>query len=99
MRPVGRLLAGFATAAFARCPGVSQEADGLTVYSGLTAADRLAEYIKLLPKSHPIRAVKEMYRVLVAVFDSSTGQRMTHAIVEGGVSPLGLNGATRVIHP
>jgi hypothetical protein len=78
---------------------MSQEADGLTVYSGLTSADRLVKHLELLPKSHPMRADKEGYHIFVAVFDSSTGERMTNAIVKGTVSPLGLDGATRAMNP
>lgn len=99
MRSVSGLLAGFAMVASAARPGMWQEADGLTVYSRVTTANSLAKHFESLPKSPPIRAGKEMYHALVAVFDSSTEEYMTHAIVKGKVSPLGRNGATIVMHP
>lgn len=92
------LLAGFTAAAVAAHPGMSQEVDGLTVYLGVMSADRLAEHPELLPEGHPIRAGKDMYHVLVAIFDSATGQRITDATVDTMVSPLGLAGSTRVMH-
>jgi hypothetical protein len=40
-----------------------------------------------------------MYHILVAVFDSETGKRITDAMVEATVSPLGLGSPTKIMNP
>lgn len=99
MRPVGRLLTGFATAAFPRCPRVSQEADGLTVYPGLRqqtswpSTSSCCRGVSLFGKAS--RCSAPLSPVLTAAPHSARPR----AIVEGGVSPPGLNGATRALAP
>ena len=94
------LLAGFATATSATHPGMSQEFGGITVHLGVAPTDRLAAHPELLPKGHPAPpSGKDMYHLLVAVFDNATGERITDARVEATVIPLGLAGRTKSMMP
>lgn len=93
------VLAGFPVTTSATDSVLSQEADGLTVHLGIMSAKRLVEHPELLPAGYPIRPGRDMHHILVAIFDSATGQRITDAEVEAMVFPLGLSGSTKVMHP
>jgi hypothetical protein len=93
------LLAAFVTVTSAAHPSMSQEVDGLTVYLGVTSANRLAAHPELLPKAHPIRNGNHMHHILVAIFDNTTGERIVDAEIEATVSPLAVSGPTKIMHP
>jgi hypothetical protein len=94
------LLAGFVTATSAAHPGMSQEVDGMIVHLGVTPTDRLVAHPELLSKGHPAPpSGKDMYHLLVAVFDKVTGERITDAKIEATVTPLGLAGRTKSMMP
>ncbi|MFQ6016858.1 MAG: hypothetical protein ACE5KF_01570 [Kiloniellaceae bacterium] len=98
---VGALLFG----AFAMIPAGSsadhlgryQVADGMTIYLGIMAA----EVLRKNPDQYPYHARSEvpsgknMYHLLVAIFDNASGERIADAEVEARVSPLGLAGPKR----
>lgn len=80
----------------------SQVVDGMVVYLGIMAAEVLREH----PDQHPelqmhggIPSGKDMYHVLVTLFDGSSGERITDADVKARVSPLGLAGPIKHLHP
>lgn len=79
----------------------SQVVDGLLVYLGIMGADVIREHPEQYPEHHMHGGVpsgKNMYHVLVTLFDGSTGERITDADVEARVSPLGLVGPKKELH-
>lgn len=78
----------------------SQVVDGVLVYLGIMSTKVLRQHPEQYPEHEPdtIPSGKNMYHVLVALFDSSTGERITDADVEARVSPLGLIGPKKHLH-
>ncbi|MFQ5940047.1 MAG: hypothetical protein ACE5KL_08300 [Alphaproteobacteria bacterium] len=104
----GALLAGllviFPAASSAGHLERSQVVDGMVVYLGIMAAEVLREHPDQYPEHQHqmhggIPPGKDMYHVLVTLFDGSSGERITDADVEARVSPLGLAGPIKHLHP
>jgi hypothetical protein len=79
-----------------------QTADGLAVYLGVVPA----EIVKGHPPGHPEQAMhggapkgRHQYHVVVAVFDSASGNRISDATVTAQVSGLGLSGSKARLEP
>ena len=79
----------------------SQVVDGMVVYLGIMPAevmrqhpDRYSEHAR-----GKIPPGRNMYHVLVTLFDSASGERITDADVKARVSPLGLTGPEKDLHP
>ena len=77
-------------------------ADGLAVYLGVVPA----EIVKGHPPGHPEQAMHggapkgpHQYHVVVAVFDSASGNRISDATVTAQVSGLGLSGSKVKLEP
>ena len=86
------------TAAALAQAGSVKGADGLTVYLGVIPA----EMIKGHPAEHPestmhreSRRGPHSYHVMVAIFDTKTGERVTGVTVSARVSEAGLSGAQK----
>jgi hypothetical protein len=70
-----------------------QRVDGMSVYLGVIPAQLIQEYSGGM---HGGDADKEhRYHVLVALFDSKSGERIIDARIKATVSPLGLGGSTK----
>lgn len=77
-------------------------ADGLAVYLGVVPA----AIVKGHPPGHPEQAMHggapkgpHQYHVVVAVFDSASGNRVSDATVTAQVSGLGLSGSKAKLEP
>lgn len=75
---------------------------GLTAYLGVVPA----EIVKGHPSGHPEGAMHggtpngaHKYHIVVAIFDSASGARVSDAIVTAKVSGLGLSGPERSLEP
>lgn len=70
--------------------------DGIEVYLGVVPSAIIQDH----PEMHGNKAQKKhRYHVLVALFDSNTGERIIDAKVKASVMVLGLTGATRGLEP
>ncbi len=68
------------------------QVDGMDVYLGVIPAQLTTE------KMHGNAASKEhSYHVLIAVFDSKSGKRITDAKLKATVAPLGLGGHSKAL--
>lgn len=75
--------------------GRSTVADGIAVHLGIMAAETLRAHPERYPRHDDakIPAGKNIYHVMLALFDNASGTRITDADVVATVAPLGL-GAT-----
>ena len=88
-------LALTASAAAAEQLGQSVVAGGVLVYLGVMPSSTLsgdAEHYGDHNMQCPVPGGHDNYHVMVALFDSATGERITDADVHGRVSPIGLVG-------
>lgn len=70
--------------------------DGMSVYLGVMPAQITQKYLAM----HDGSAEKEhRYHVLVALFDSKSGKRITDARVKAAVFPLGLQRSPEELEP
>ncbi len=76
--------------------------DGMVVYFGAVPA----EIIKGHPSRHPEQTMhggshsgQHEYHLMIAIFDSATGARISDAMVTASVFGLGLAGATKALEP
>ena len=76
--------------------------DGIAIYLGVLPSEMIQGH----PKGHPeaemhggIPAGEHRYHVLIALFDSSSGKRITDAEVTARVSELGLAGPQKKLEP
>ena len=77
---------------------LSKLADGVLVYLGVMPTEAMWEQREFYPEHFQGEEVprgKNVYHVVVALFDRVTGERITDADVEARVSPLGLVGPKR----
>ena len=81
--------------------GQSITVDGMSVHLGLMPAEVLRQHPEWYPEHEQseIPSGKDFYHVMLALFDNSTGERITNAVVEARVSPLGLSGPKRALVP
>lgn len=77
--------------------GRSVIADGIAVYLGIMPAEVLRAHPERYPRHEEtkIPAGKNVYHVMLAIFDDATGARITDADVVATVAPLGLSGARK----
>lgn len=101
----GALVAGFlamvAGVSSADYLGRSQVVDGTVVYLGIVAADVIRKHPDQYPKheQQKIPSGPHVHHVMLALFDVSSGERITDADVEARVSPLGLSGPKKRLDP
>ena len=101
----GALLVGilvmFPVASSADHVGQSLVVGGMEVHLGIMAAQVLRQHPEQYPyhEQSKIPSGKNMYHVLLALFDRSNGERITDADVEVRVSPLGLSGPKKRLEP
>ena len=74
---------------------------GAVVYLGIMAADVIREHSDRYPKHErqKIPSGPHVHHVMLALFDVSSGERITDADVEARVSPLGLSGPKKRLDP
>ena len=77
--------------------GRSVIAGGIAVYLGVMPAEVLRAHLERYPRHEgtKIPAGKNVYHVLLALFDHATGARITDADVFATVAPLGLGAASK----
>ena len=94
-------LAVFGAAISGDHAGRSITVDGMSVHLGLMPAEALRQHPEWYPEHEQseIPSGKDFYHVMLALFDTATGERITNAVVEARVSPLGLSGPKRSLEP
>ncbi len=83
-------------------PMQSETADGVRVYLGIMPATMLREHGEEYREHNaqcPPPGGSDSHHVMIALFDESSGERITDADVEVRVSPLGLVGPRKHLHP
>ena len=80
-------------------PQLETEVGDYKVHFGVIPADRIAEYPDLVPHDHPIKSGKNLYHVLIAVYNKTTGRRVDDATVKVTLEALGLNTRRKSLHP
>jgi hypothetical protein len=82
--------------------GQSKVVEGVAIYLGILPSEMILGY----PKAHPeaemhggVPAGEHRYHIMVALFDSASGKRITDAEVTAKVSELGLFGPQKKLEP
>jgi hypothetical protein len=94
-------LATFSPAASAGHLGQTKTVDGVAIYLGMVPAAVLQQH----PGDYPAHDVshiptgKHVHHVMLALFDDSSGERITNANVTARVAPLALAGPTKSLEP
>lgn len=91
----------FSTAVSADHLGRTQTLGGMTIYLGLVPADLLRQHPDRYPyhEQAKVPSGRHVHHVMLALFDNSTGARITDAVVEARVAPLALAGQTKPLDP
>lgn len=72
------------------------QAGGMDLYLGVVPAQLTLDY----PMMHgDVSSEEHRYHLLIALFDSKSGRRITEAVVKATVSPLGQEGKTMTLEP
>ena len=101
----GTLLIGatiaFPGAAPAGHLGQTQTVNGMTVYLGIVQVDTFGKYPDQYPKhaQGEFPSGKHVYHVMLALFKTADGERITDAIIEVTVAPLAFSGPRTPLHP
>ena len=80
--------------------GMSRLADGVLMYLGVMPTEAILEHQAFYPGhvDEGVPSGKNVYHVMLALFDRATGERITDADVPARVSPLGLVGSRKGLH-
>ncbi len=91
----------FSSATSADHLGQTQTVNGLDVFLGLVSAEALRQHPDRYPyhEQAKLPSGKDMYHVMLALFDKDSGERITDAVVKARVAPLALGGPTRPLEP
>ncbi len=91
----------FSSATSAEHRGRTQTVNGLEVYLGVVSVAALRQDPDRYPYHEQARlpSGRDMYHVMLALFDKVSGARITDAVVEARVAPLAFGGPTRPLEP
>lgn len=91
----------FSSATSAEHWGRTQTVNGLDIYLGVVSAKVLRQDPDRYPDHEQAKlpSGKDMYHVMLALFDKTSGARITDAVVEARVAPLAFGGPTRPLNP
>ncbi len=91
----------FSSATSADHLGQTQTVNGLDIYLGVVSAEVLRQDPDRYPyhEQAKLPSGKDMYHVMLALFDKASGERITDAVVKARVAPLALGGPTRPLEP
>lgn len=91
----------FSGASSADLVGQTLTIDGMDVYLGLIPVDTLRQHPDWYPNHRPDKFPpgKHVYHVMLALFDHSSGERITDAVVDATVAPLAFSGRKKTLHP
>ncbi len=91
----------FSSATSAEHWGRTQTVNGLDLYLGVVSAEVLRQDPDRYPyhERTKLPSGRDMYHVMVALFDKTSGERITDAVVTARVAPLALGGPTRTLEP
>ncbi len=94
-------LVAFSGAYSADHVGQTLTIDGMDVYLGLMPVDTLRQYPDRYPMHRPEKFPpgKHVYHVMLALFDHSSGERITDAVVDASVAPLAFFERKKNLHP
>jgi hypothetical protein len=79
----------------------TQTLGGMTIYLGLVPAKLLRQHPGWYPDHEQAKVPSGRYvhHVMLALFDNSTGARITNAVVKARVAPLALAGQAKALDP
>jgi hypothetical protein len=89
-------------AASAAADGLYQSASGVAAYLGVVPAEITKGHEPTQPQGPMHGGVRDggyQYHLVAAVFDASSGERITDATVTAQVSALGVGGPTKALEP
>lgn len=92
----------FLTGAFAADVPTHKVVDGVAIYLGVLPSEMVLGHSHSQAEAGMhggVPAGKRQYHVLVALFDTASGQRITNARVKARVSELALSGAEKNLEP
>lgn len=91
----------FSSATSAEHRGRTLTVNGLEVYLGVVSVAVLRQHPDRYPRHEQAKlpSGRDMYHVMLALFDKISGARITDAVVEARVAPLALGGPTRPLDP
>ena len=91
----------FSSATSADHLGRRQTVNGLDVYLGVVSAEALRQDPDRYPyhERTKLPSGKDMYHVTLALFDKTSGEPITDAVIKARVAPLALGGPTRPLEP
>ncbi len=94
-------LLAFSGASSADHVGQTLTIDGMDVYLGLIPVETLRQSPDRYPHHRPGKFPrgKHVYHVMLALFDRSSGERITDAVVDASVAPLAFSGRKKTLHP
>lgn len=76
-----------------------QDTKNMTVYLGSMSVAELRKHPEALPEGHPLPSGDHMRHVLIAIFDRTTGERITDAVVDAWVSSPTHGSVKKRLHP
>jgi hypothetical protein len=76
-----------------------KQVNGMSIHLGVVPARLLAEHPDQLPPGHPVRMGANDYHVVLAVFDSKTGQRITDAEIKASMAQPTASGKSLRMEP
>ncbi len=91
----------FSTAASAAHLGQTKTVNGVAIYLGLVPAAVMRRNPDRYP-AHELSKIpsgRHVHHVMLALFDSLGGKRITDAVITAHVAPLALGGPTRPLEP
>ena len=94
-------LVSFSTAASATHLGQTKTVDGVAIYLGVVPAAEMRRHSDRYP-AHELSKIpsgKHVHHVMLVLFDSPGGERITDAVIKARVAPLGLGGPTKPLDP
>ncbi len=91
----------FSSATSAEHRGRTLTVNGLEVYLGVVSVEVLRQDPDRYPRHEQAKlpSGKDMYHVMLVLFDKTSGARITDAVVEARVAPLAFGGPTRPLNP
>jgi hypothetical protein len=94
-------LVAFSTASSTAHLGQTQTVNGLTVYLGVLSAKVLRQHPDRYPyhEQAKVPSGRDIHHVMLALFDKTSGKRITDAVVKAWVAPLALGGPTKPLDP
>jgi hypothetical protein len=80
-------------------PDTSKVADGVMMHLGVVHSKVLVAHPEFVPPDHLIKSGKNVYHVLVSLYDQETGQNISGAKVKIHIAPMATGGTMKKLEP